>query len=85
MNDALFQHYIVERCHHAARHPFGHPGLAEEYAARGLSFRERMADRFVLAAAAEEPYMEVLRSMLTDNEPAEAVEDDEEVELLDED
>ena len=37
------------------------------------------------APAAEEPYMEVLRSMLNDDEPAEAIEDDEAVELLEED
>jgi DNA-directed RNA polymerase subunit beta' len=37
------------------------------------------------APAAEAPYMEALRSILTDNESADTVEDEEEVELLDED
>lgn len=57
MNDALFSHYILERRHHAARHPFSARDLAARYAAEGLGFRERMADRFVRATLEETPYM----------------------------
>ncbi len=57
MNQTLYDHYIVERAHRAQRHPFLPAVLAEQYAARGLSLRERMADRFARAAAQEVPYM----------------------------
>ncbi|MBO7292992.1 MAG: pyruvate formate-lyase, partial [Clostridia bacterium] len=57
MNQALFSHYIIERRHHAARRPFAPASLAERYAAEGLDYRERMADRFALAARQEVPYI----------------------------
>lgn len=57
MNEALFSHYIIERRHHAARRPFAPASLAEGYAERGLDYRERMADRFALAAHQEVPYI----------------------------
>lgn len=57
MNEALFSHYIIERRHHAARRPFAPASLAERYAAEGLDYRERMADRFALAASQEVPYI----------------------------
>ncbi len=57
MNKTLFAHYILERRHHAARRPFGISDLAERYAAEGLTYRERMADRFARAAAMETPYI----------------------------
>ena len=57
MNETLFAHYILERRHHAARRPADMPALAVGYAAAGLDFRRRMADRFARAAAQETPYM----------------------------
>ncbi|MBO7762658.1 MAG: pyruvate formate-lyase [Clostridia bacterium] len=57
MNQALFDHYIIQRTHHAARRPFSVSDLAAQYAAAGLSYRERMADRFVRATREETPYM----------------------------
>ena len=57
MNEALLSHYITERRHLAARRPFAPASLAEGYAERGLDYRERMADRFALAARQEVPYI----------------------------
>ena len=57
MDQQLFQYYIIERSHRAYRRPFAPAALAEEYAARGLSPRERMADRFARAASQEVPHI----------------------------
>lgn len=52
--DRSLYNYIFNKEHHAFRRPFGRE-LAEDYAARGLSPEERMADRLKLVAAMEEP------------------------------
>ena len=57
MKPKAYEYYIVERGHHANRRPFAPAVLADGYAAAGLSLRERMADRFVRAAAQEVPYI----------------------------
>ena len=53
MTQELFRYYIIERGHHALRHKAATLKTAEKYAAEGLSYRERMADRFARAAAEE--------------------------------
>ena len=57
MNQALFNYYIIDRAHHALRHPATTIPSAEEYAREGLSPRERMADRFARACHAEVPHI----------------------------
>ena len=57
MTQELFRYYIIERGHHALRHKAATLKTAEEYAAEGLSYRERMADRFARAAAEEVPHI----------------------------
>ena len=57
MTQELFRYYIVERGHHALRRPAATIPSAEEYAKMGLSYRERMADRFARAAAEEVPHI----------------------------
>ncbi len=55
MNQALYDYYFNKK-HHAFRKPFGET-LCEEYAAGGLTPRERMIDRLTRAAAKEEPHI----------------------------
>ena len=57
MTQELFRYYIIERGHHALRHKASRIPTAEDYAAMGLSYRERMADRFARAAAEEVPHI----------------------------
>lgn len=56
MNTPPLLQYILEKRHHRYRHPTGF-APAEEYAAAGLSPRERMTDRFCRLCAAQTPVL----------------------------
>ena len=55
MNQELYR-FITEKKHHVYRRPFG-AGVAEEYAARHLTPRARMTDRFVRLCMMETPHI----------------------------
>ena len=57
MEQRTFDYYIIERGHHALRHPATTLMTAEEYAAEGVGYRARMADRFVRACREETPHI----------------------------
>ncbi len=56
MNTPPLLQYILEKRHHQYRRPTGF-SLAAEYAAKGLSPRERMTDRFCRMCAAQTPVL----------------------------
>lgn len=56
MNKTLFDYYITRREHRAFRRDSGLE-LAAGYAAAGMPYRRRMADRFCRIAAMEEPHI----------------------------
>ena len=56
MNQVLYNYYIIDKSHRALRQPW-QVELGQEYAARGLSPEERMADRFCRACGMEQPHI----------------------------
>ncbi len=54
MNNELYQKVVINKAHHKLRHTFDR-NLAQEYAKKGLTPIERMADRFEIMCKEEKP------------------------------